>query len=93
MLKTRSRRFCVYDGQMTEYKIVDLRAETIEAEPRIVDAKSPEKAAEFLLGLQLVRGGQPHDLRARVYSQTPGNPLTMVRLYERASARRNVKAN
>jgi len=71
---------------MTSYfRVVDLQTEIIDTEPRIVKAASAEKAAELALGAQLVRSGVRKNLRARVYFQTPGQPVTMVRLYARVA--------
>lgn len=68
----------------TEYRVIDLQTETIDPQPKTVKAVSREKAAELALGLELVRSGAKRDLRARVYCQQPGQPLTMVRLYTKA---------
>ena len=76
---------------MTEYRVIDLQTETIDPEPRTVEAQSPEKAAELVLGLELVRSGSRRDLRARVYFQHPGRPLTMVRLYTKVADREDVR--
>lgn len=73
---------------MTEFRIIDLQTETIDPAPRTVVAPSPERAAELALGLSLVRSGAKQDLRARVYSQHPGQPMSMVRLYTKVANRR-----
>jgi hypothetical protein len=65
---------------MNQYRVIDLQTEIIDPEPKTVAAVSPEKAAEMVLGLQLVRSGAKKDLRARVYFQNAGQPMTMVRL-------------
>lgn len=70
-----------------EYRVIDLQTETIDPEPKTVKASSPEKAAELVLGIELVRSGSKRDLRARVYCQQPGQPLTMVRLYTKVADR------
>lgn len=71
----------------TEYRIIDLRTEVTDPEPKTVKAHSPEKAAELALGLELVRSGSKRDLRARVYFQIPGQPMSMVRLYSKVADR------
>lgn len=73
---------------MTEFRIIDLQTETIDPNPKTVVAPSPERAVEIALGLSLVRSGAKQDLRARVYSQHPGQPVCMVRLYTKAADRR-----
>jgi hypothetical protein len=70
-----------------EFRVIDLHTETIDPTPKTVKAASPEKAAELALGLELVRSGSKSDLRARVYCQMPGQPLTMVRLYSKVADR------
>ena len=70
-----------------EYRIIDLHTETIDPEPKTVQSTSPEKAAEMVLGLELVRRGAKKDLRARVYYQHAGQPVTMVRLYTKVADR------
>lgn len=70
-----------------EYRVIDLQTETIDPESITVQAHSPEKAAELALGLELVRSGAKKDLRARVYCQLPGQPLSMVRLYTKVADR------
>lgn len=70
---------------MTEYRVIDLQTEAIDPNPKIVTASSPEAAAELVLGLKLVRSGNKRDLRARVYSQRPGQPMSMVRLYQKVA--------
>ena len=72
---------------MMEYRVIDLQTEVIDPEPKTVSSSSPEKAAELVLGLDLVRSGAKRDLRARVYYQHPGQPVTMVRLYSKAADR------
>jgi len=74
----------------TEYRVVDLETGGIDPEPKTVRASSPEKAAEMALGLELVRSGAKRDLRARVYCQEAGQPLTMVRLYTKVADRDQV---
>ena len=71
---------------MREFRVVDCRKKTVTPES-IVSAGSPEAAALEILGEELMRGGHPRDLRARVYFKTDGQPLTMVRLYSKAVQR------
>ena len=78
---------------MIEFRIIDLRTELIDPNPKTVLAPSPERAAELALGLSLVRSGAKDNLRARVYSQQPGRPLSMVRLYTKVADRRPGDAN
>jgi hypothetical protein len=66
---------------MPQYRIVDLSNETIDPYPIIVDAPSPELAAQQALGVTLTRSGARRNLRARVYSQRDGESMNMVRLY------------
>lgn len=73
---------------MNEYQVIDLRGGTIEPEPKIVLASSPEKAAEEVLGIHLVRSGARKYLKARVYWQNPGQPKNMVRLYSEVAEQR-----
>lgn len=64
---------------MPEFRVIDLRANTIVPEIK-VEAKSPEEAAEKALGVMLVRSGLPKTLACRVY-WTEGGQTNMVRLY------------
>ena len=66
---------------MIEYRVIDLQTEVIDPNPAVVKASTPEKAAEIALGVQLTRSGGRKNLRARVYFQKPGQPVSMVRLY------------
>ncbi|WEK05799.1 MAG: hypothetical protein P0Y65_05955 [Candidatus Devosia phytovorans] len=66
---------------MTQYQVIDLRSAIIDPEPVKVEAGSPEKAAEKVLGIHLVRSGARKDLVARVYWQKTNEPKNMVRLY------------
>ena len=70
---------------MIEYRVIDLQTEVIDPNPPVVKAATPEKAAEIALGVQLTRSGGRNDLRARVYFQTPGQPVSMVRLYTKSA--------
>ena len=67
------------------YRVVDVGSNVIESEHRIViGVNSAEAAAKSALGVSLFRSGSKADLRARVYYQSPGQPMTMVRLYTKA---------
>lgn len=69
------------------YRVVDVRGDIDEAtETIIAGARSPEDAARQALGLDLVRSGRRKDLIARVYWQSPGQPMNMVRLYRRVAS-------
>lgn len=72
---------------MTSYRVMDLRSDTIDILEHNVPAKSPEDAARTVLGLELVRSGRKPDLVARVYWQTDGQPMNMVRLYSKVAER------
>ena len=66
------------------YRVVDVRSDVVDpTETIIVGARSPEDAVQQALALDVVRSGQRKDLVARVYWQSPGQPLNMVRLYRR----------
>lgn len=66
------------------YRVVDVRSDVIDPrETLITGARTPEDAARQALELDVVRSGQRKDLVARVYWQSPGQPMTMVRLYRR----------
>lgn len=73
---------------MTEYRVIDLRSAVIEPEAVLVDATSPENAAETILGIKLVRSGAKAQLCARVYWQNPSQPTNMVRLYSEVESDR-----
>lgn len=72
---------------MVEYRIIDLQVEAINPDEIVVCASSPERAVREALGIEVVRSGSRRDLRARVYFQHPGQPLSMVRLYTKAQPR------
>lgn len=72
---------------MIKFRVIDLQGGTIDPEPKIVAAQSPERAAEQALGVSLVRSGARQDLRARVYYQHPDQPMNMVRLYTKVADR------
>ena len=72
---------------MIEYLVVDLLTDTLNLARKSVNANSPERAAELVLVFHLVRSGAIADLRARVYSQRPGQALSMVRLYTKVADR------
>lgn len=66
------------------YRVVDLASGGAEPVEHLVEGvASPEAAAEKALGIRLFRSGRKAELRARVYFQRPGTPLSMVRLYTR----------
>jgi hypothetical protein len=70
------------------YRIVDVREKLDNAVDILVDsARSPEDAVRQALGVTVVRSGSRKDLVARVYWQSLGQPLNMVRLYSRAADR------
>lgn len=65
---------------MPQFRVIDVRSETIEPE-RIVDARSPEEAAFQALGEKGIRGGQNRNrLICRVYWSQEGQ-TNMVRIY------------
>lgn len=70
---------------MKEYRVIDLQTETIDPDPKTVTASGPEKAAEMVLGVLLIRSGAKKDLRARVYWQNSDQPMNMVRLYNKVN--------
>ncbi|MDB5614646.1 MAG: hypothetical protein JWQ22_2299 [Devosia sp.] len=78
---------------MTEIQVIDLQTETIDPNPKIVLAPSPERAAEIVLGVLLVRSGSKQHLRARVYSQHARQPMNMVRLYTKVTDRAAIKGS
>lgn len=70
------------------YRVIDLRTDTVQPQEIIIEGEnSPERAALKALGLELVRSGSNRDLKARVYWQAAGQPMNMVRLYTKVSAR------
>ncbi|SEQ02750.1 hypothetical protein SAMN05428969_1605 [Devosia sp. YR412] len=77
---------------MIEYRVIDMQEERIVALDLVVKASSPEAAAKLALGMDLVRSGAKRDLQARVYFQHPGQALSMVRLYRKATDRLGLKA-
>lgn len=68
---------------MLEYRVIDLRDQSIDSQEHFVPAKSPEAAARGLLGIDVVRSGPRQNLVARAYWQYPDQPVSMVRLYRR----------
>lgn len=70
-----------------EFHVIDLHIEGADPEPKIVLARTAEKAAALVLGVELVRSGHRRDLRAKVYYQPSGQPTTMVRLYTKVADR------
>lgn len=80
---------------MHEYRVVDLLTATVDFEPVTVTAENPEKAAELVLGVLLVRSGAERHLRAKVYYHNPGfpgAPASMVRLYTKVAERTELLA-
>ena len=66
------------------YRVVDIRGDVIDPkETLITGARTPEDAVREALKLEVVRNGQRKDIVARVYWQLPGEPMNMVRLYQR----------
>ena len=69
------------------YRVVDLRTEVIDATGHIVEGvNSPEAAAREVLQIDVGRSGARKDLVARVYWQTMGSPMNMVRLYRKVAS-------
>lgn len=68
------------EEMLRQYRVVDLTSEEVRPDV-LVDALSPEDAAEQALGLKVARSGARRNLAARVYWQMPNSPLCMVRLY------------
>lgn len=68
---------------MQSYRVIDLRSNVIDHETSEVAARTPEQAANLVLGLDLVRSGGKKDLVGRVYWQLPGQPKSMIRVYRR----------
>lgn len=66
---------------MPQCRVVELINAVIDPDSIIIEAQTPEKAAEIALGVSLTRSGALRNLRARVYSQRVGEPMNMVRLY------------
>lgn len=66
-----------------EYRVIDLSSPTIDPAEHVVESTSPERAVMEALGIEVVRSGSERDLRARVYFQFPGQPVSMVRLYSK----------
>lgn len=83
-------RQCVDVGEQLmalSYWVVDLRTDVIDAMDIIIEGvTSPEEAARKALDIDVVRSGATKDLAARVYWQTTGQPMTMVRLYRKLDA-------
>jgi hypothetical protein len=61
------------------YRVVDVRTEA--ADILVEGVSTPEAAVKEALGLSVFRSGSHKDLVARVYWQTGGQPVNMVRLY------------
>ena len=69
------------EQNLTAFRIIDLRATTIQPEIER-HADSPEKAAEEHFGMRLFRSGKKADLVCRIYWHSRED-LNMVRLYSR----------
>lgn len=69
------------------FRVVDTRDDA--GDDKTVQADTAEAAGRLVFGADLVRSGRRADLVARVYWQLPGAPVNMVRLYTRASVRRD----
>ena len=68
------------------YRVIDLASGGAEPVEHLVEGvASPEAAAQKALGTRLFRSGRKAELRARVYFQRPGMPMSMVRLYTKAA--------
>lgn len=67
------------------FRVVNLTTGMIEAEKVIEGAASPEAAAHQVLGFEVARSGARDDLVARVYWQSLGQPVNMVRLYRKGA--------
>lgn len=66
------------------YRVIDMRTDAPAPAETLVDGvRSPEEAVRQALGIDVVRSGHRRDLVARVYWQSTGQPVTMVRLYRR----------
>ncbi len=66
---------------MSKYRVIDLRSDTLEPE-HLIDARSPEDAAQQSLGERGIRGGQNRArLLCRVYWTDSEGTTNMVRLY------------
>jgi hypothetical protein len=61
-----------------------LMAQPLSEKIRSIFNPAPIKAVMDALGVEAVRSGSKRDLRARVYFQHPGQPLSMVRLYSKS---------
>ena len=67
------------------YRVIDLSSTAVNPAERVVQSTSPERAVMETLGVEVVRSGSKQDLRARVYFQHPGQPVSMVRLYAKGA--------
>lgn len=66
---------------MPRFRVVDLRS-GLEEPPQFITARSPEEAAEQVIGEKAVRGHKGYsDLLCRVYWKEVRNTPNMVRLY------------
>lgn len=66
------------------FRIIDLSTGRIDHAPPMLTAVSPEAAAQQHFGFEVARSGHRNDLVARVYWESPGHPVNMIRLYRRA---------
>lgn len=63
-----------------KYRVLDVSGAITETE---LDARSPEDAAQLVIGHRLVRGTTGSNvLRAKVYWTSTNEQLTLVKLYE-----------
>ena len=66
------------------YRVVDVRSTIVDPVEILVEGgSSPEGAVKQALGVEVVRSGAKENLVARVYWQSLGQPVSMVRLYQK----------
>jgi hypothetical protein len=66
------------------YRVVDCRPSRCDTLVETMQtAGSPEAAASLAIGENLVRGGRPENLRAKVYFPSALGPVSMVRLFSK----------
>jgi hypothetical protein len=70
---------------MSQFRIVDLTSRIVETVRLIEGTFTAEAAARKALGFDVVLSGPNTDLVARVYWQSPGQPMTMVSVYRRVT--------
>ncbi|WP_108459205.1 hypothetical protein [Devosia naphthalenivorans] len=69
------------------YRVIDVRETLIDPLDILIEGvRSPEEAARQALGIDVVRSGAKQNLVARVYWQSVGQPVNMVRLYKKPEA-------